>query len=306
MVGTAHLRMGLACNGFSDRPTQRRVASRAGWLQTALRDEFVDVGGHQVLAAGRGGVHVLFVPTFVELTFVYSDLIDTLSVDHRVLTYIPKVTDRSFFGPVERAREALSVMDELGVPAAHVVAWSDAGSVLTELAVLAPGRVLSAVYLGTPGAYRLSGPLDLLARLYTVMPLDRVTLDQVAATAVAWFLGGRLLTSRDLLPRVRALGNVAGYLRFSILPCLMYSSVERIQASTAVSRGSMPVLVVGGRSDRLVGPDEQMELAAAWGGTFVCLENGDHFMPFTSAHDVSQAVTEFLRSPPVLCRLPLP
>lgn len=278
------------------RRAQRDTAARAVSSQRAVSDQLVDVGGHQVLDAGKGEDCVVFIPTFGELAFVYASLLRTMSTNYRVLTFTPRVSDRAPFGPRERAREALAVMDAAGITDAHLVAWSDAGGVLTEMAAVAPDRVRSGTYIGTPGTYRLPGPLAAMAPMYVRYPLNRITLDTVAALVVAWFLGGKRLTTRDLLRHVRNLGPVADYLRFSILPCLMYSSIDRIGTCRALSSGSVPVLVVGGQSDRLVNPAEQEELAHACMGKFVTITDGDHFMPFTAEAVVGREVAQFINS----------
>lgn len=264
--------------------------------QQAISDQLVEVDGHQVLDVGQGEDCVVLIPTFGELAFVYAGLIRTLSTTYRVLTFTPQVSDRAPFGPRERAREALAVMDAAGITDAHLVAWSDAGGVLTEMAAMAPDRVKSGTYIGTPGTYRLPGPLAAMAPIYVRYPLNHITLDAVAAMVVAWFLGGKRLATRDLLRHVRALGPVADYLRFSILPCLTYSSVDRIRTCRALSSGSVPVLVIGGQSDRLVRSAEQEELAQACMGRFVTIADGDHFMPFTAEAVVSREVTLFINS----------
>lgn len=272
------------------------MAKRALSSRQAICDQLVEVGGRQVLDAGQGEDSVVFIPTFGELAFVYAGLIRTMSTNYRVLTFTPRVSDRAPFGPRERAREALAVMDAAGITEAHLVAWSDAGGVLTEMAAMAPDRVKSGTYIGTPGTYRLPGPLAAVASIYVRYPLNHITLDAVAAMVVAWFLGGKRLATRDLLRHVRELGPVADYLRFSILPCLIYSSVDRIRTCPALSSGSVPVLVIGGQCDRLVSSAEQEELAQACMGTFVTITDGDHFMPFTAEAVVSREVTQFINS----------
>lgn len=282
--------------GLPRRRAQREMAARAVSSQRAISDQLVDVGGHQVLDAGKGEDCVVFIPTFGELAFVYAGLIRTMSTNYRVLTFTPQVSDRAPFGPPDRAREALAVMDAAGITEAHLLAWSDAGGVLTEMAAMAPDRVKSGTYIGTPGTYRLPGPLATMAPMYVRYPLNRITLDAVAAMVVAWFLGGKRLATRDLFRHVRNLGPVADYLRFSILPCLMYSSIDRIGTCRALSSGSVPVLVIGGQSDRLVSSAEQEELAHACMGKFVTITDGDHFMPFTAEAVVSQEVAHFINS----------
>jgi pimeloyl-ACP methyl ester carboxylesterase len=282
--------------GLTRRQAQRRMAAHALASQQEISDQLVRRGDHRVLDMGEGDESVVFIPTFGELAFVYADLIRTMSANYRVLTFNPRVSARSPFGPRERAEEALKVMAEAGVADAHLVAWSDAGGVLTEMAAMAPDRVKSSTYIGTPGTYRLPRPLAAIAPLYVRYPLNDITVDAVAALVVAWFLGGKNLATRDLLRHVRDLGPVADYLRFSILPCLMYSSTDRVRSCPALSGSSMPVLVIGGQADRLVSPAEQEELAAAFNGNFITIRDGDHFMPFTAEAVVTRAVMQFINS----------
>lgn len=284
--------------GLTRRRAQRRMAAHAMACQQEISDQLVLRGDHWVLDVGEGDESVVFVPTFGELAFVYADLIRSMSADYRVLTFNPRASDRSPFGPRERAQEALKVMGEAGVADAHLVAWSDGGGVLTEMAAMAPDRVKSCVYIGTPGTYRLPRPLAAIAPLYVRYPLNHITLDAVAALVVAWFLGGKNLATRDLLRHVRDLGPVADYLRFSILPCLMYSSTDRIRLCPDLSDSSIPVLVIGGQADRLVRPAEQEDLAVAFNGNFITIRDGDHFMPFTAEAVVTREVVQFINSVP--------
>ncbi len=266
------------------KSAQPPLIGAARHTQELLDKEMTTRGTRQVLVRGEGPTVVL-VPTFGELGFVYAPLADSLSTGWQVVLYIPAVSTHQLFGPVERAEELVQVLDELGVDAAHLVGWSDAGAVVSAFAHRWPDRVRSRVYLGTPAAYVMPRGLRLLSALYARSALYRVTPDMVAAVLVALLMGGRAMPTRALLPQIRDLGAVARYLKFSILPCLRYPN--------AVPAGC-PTLVAGGDTDRFVKLDHMVRLAQMTGTQFAYIVGGDHFLPWTARDEVTPVVTAFL------------
>lgn len=278
----------------SDRHSARR-RTRLGRLaearhaQERIVCQFTHRDGYELFLGGTGTETVYFLGTFRELSFVYVPLIDALMRSHRVLLHAPIVSRTTRFGPEERAAEALAILNVLGLEQVHVVAWSDAGTALTRLLAKAPARIRSAVYLGTPLSYRRPPGVRSLAKLSERSAVDGLMPQGAAALVVAYFLGGPCLDTRELYPEIRRLGDVAGYLRFSILPCLVHDDVQALSAST-------PALVLGGSRDRLVAHNGPRELANRLGARFVRVPDGDHLFPFTSAAEVIDEVKSFLMS----------
>jgi len=252
--------------------------------QRLVAEELRASGDEQILCRGSGDA-IVCLPTFAELNFVYAPLADALSRSWRVVLYAPRVSYVSPFGPAERATELMAVLDRLGVARAHLVAWSDAGAVVSEFSRRAPDRVLSRVYLGTPAAYVMPRGLRLMSAIYARSGLYRFTPDRLAALLIALLMGSPAMPSRQLYRRIRALGPVAGYLRFSILPCLRYPNR---------AAGDCATLVVGGDADRFVPLDEIRRLAEQPGADFAYVRGADHFLPWTKASEVTATVSAFL------------
>lgn len=266
------------------KSTQPSLVAAAQQAQQQLDSAMTTSRSRRLFSRGDGQT-VILIPTFAELGFVYAPLAEALPDGWRVVLYTPAVSAHEVFGPPQRAEELAQILDDLGVDAAHLVGWSDAGAVVSEFTRRWPDRVRSRVYLGTPSTYVMPRGMRLLSALYARSELYRVTPDAVAAFLVALLMGGRAMPTRQLFPRIRALGAVARYLKFSILPCLRYPN------SVA---GTCPTLVAGGETDRFVSLEQMTQLARATGGRFVLVPGGDHFLPWTSSHHVTQVVWAFL------------
>src|SRR6266508_1899054 len=225
--------------------------------QRLVAEELRASGDEQILCRGSGDA-IVCLPTFAELNFVYAPLADALSRSWRVVLYAPRVSYVSPFGPAERATELMAVLDRLGVARAHLVAWSDAGAVVSEFSRRAPDRVLSRVYLGTPAAYVMPRGLRLMSAIYARSGLYRFTPDRLAALLIALLMGSPAMPSRQLYRRIRALGPV------------------------------------GGDADRFVPLDEIRRLAEQPGADFAYVRGADHFLPWTKASEVTATVSAFL------------
>lgn len=256
--------------------------------QERINEKFVRTGRFDVwMENPDADTTVVFVPTFAELNFVYAPLISALSPNYRTIAYRPAVSAHQRFGPEERAAELRELLDELGIAApVHMVSWSDAGTGLVEFCRATPQLVRSCVYLGMPWKYSLPGGLRQLATLYSRSRLHALTPDILAAGIIATLMGGAKLPSRALLGQIRAIGPVARYLRYSVLPCIHYVTPQL--------NPTCPTLVMGGDADRFVDRADMELLATKLGATFVFVPDGDHFLAWTSQHEVTSAVTEFI------------
>jgi pimeloyl-ACP methyl ester carboxylesterase len=253
--------------------------------QKALLRAFDECEHQHILDRGTGAC-VVFIPTFTELSFVYAPLINELSELWRTILYLPQTSPIAQFGPRERAAELRRILRTVGVREAHIVAGSDAGAVATQFASEWPEMVSSRTYIGTAGRYRMPVGLRLLSRLYTHSSVHKIVPDAWAATLIAAIMGSHEMPSRHLYRPIRALGPVAGYLRYSILPCLEW--VNDVVTSS-------PSLVIGSDQDRLVSLAQSLELARYLGAKHIAVDGGDHFLPWTASRIVNSAVGQFLR-----------
>jgi pimeloyl-ACP methyl ester carboxylesterase len=263
--------------------TSHITAAFAAWQ--SIDSLFKRRGTTELVVRGKGD-WVVFVPTFRQLSFVYMPLMETLADGWTTVLYAPTVSAHDYFGPKERAEELSRVLDIMDIDAAHLVGWSDAGSVITEFAKLESTRVTSRTYLGTPYQFVLPRGLKTLADVYARTSLDRWIPDVVAGSIIAFLMGSQAMPSRCLLRPISQIDGIAGFLKYSILPCIRYvNDVDRCKNS----------LVMAGDSDRFVHIDQMRALAQRLNARYVEISGGDHFLPWTSSVNVISTVREFLQ-----------
>ena len=251
-----------------------------------LEAEMQPADGFRVAIRGSAGPWVVFVSTFAELNFVYAPLVERLARTHRTLLYAPQVSATKTFGPAARAGELVRVLSTLGIDTpVHLVSWSDAGMGALVFSDSCPDRVMSRTFIGMPDRYLLPLALRWPARLVATRSLDRLTPAGMSSFLIALLMGGTKMPTRSLTSEVRALGPVSGYLKHSILPCLLDEPGGRPGPAT---------LVLGGDRDRFVKLEQMRALAHRLAATFLAVPGGDHFLPWTSAEVVTASVTRFI------------
>lgn len=184
------------------------------------------------------------------------------------------------------ARDALGLLDELGVARCAVVGTSQGGFIALRMALLAPDRVDALVLLGTSGvaedpevaagyrqaaaAWREHGPTQELLDLNATICLGR-------HDATEWQAKWRRL-SGDHIDRV------------------LTPLVERDGVLDRVSEIRCPALVLHGSADVAYAVDRARELAEAlpYAEAPVIIDGGAHFLSLTDAEAVNPHIEAFL------------
>ncbi|MBS1862224.1 MAG: alpha/beta fold hydrolase [Actinobacteria bacterium] len=104
------------------------------------------------------GEDVLLVSGLGDDHAVWGEAFDLLAASHRVVSFDNRGIGRSPLGPedftlAEMARDALDVIDAMGVETAHVVGSSMGGAISQELVLMEPERVRTLALVGTWGRY---------------------------------------------------------------------------------------------------------------------------------------------------------
>ena len=156
------------------------------------------------------------------------------------------------------ARASLAVLDELGVPRAHLVAWSMGGGVALHLADLAPDRVASVSLVAAIGVQQAEG-----SGSYAFEHL------KYAALGVA--LGGL----PELVPHFGALGHYGRGRAF----VRNFWDTDQRPLEGVMQRLETPTLILHGRDDFLVPAWAAERSHALIGPSRLELSDFGHFLP---------------------------
>jgi pimeloyl-ACP methyl ester carboxylesterase len=170
-----------------------------------------------VLDSGQGEP-IIFLPMIDQMNFVYARQLEEFKVDHRVLLYEPRLSRTKHFGVADRAREAVDLMDALGIKNAHIVAWSDAGAGAYYMAKTWPERCRSVVFLGLADSYRFPQPIQFLTRMLAYLPLEYTTPSWLLARILSQNLGGPQLKREWVAQRAAKVPQLGRLFKHSVLP----------------------------------------------------------------------------------------
>ncbi|SHG19234.1 alpha/beta fold hydrolase [Geodermatophilus nigrescens] len=226
------------------------------------------------------------------------ELVDLLAAGHRVIRYDHRDTGRSSavfdrvpYAIADLARDAVAVLDALGIERAHVVGMSMGGTLIQLLLLDAPHRLRSATVLCTSalgagladvaGTGELPGPAPELLAYWQTMGGDR---DRAAE--LDWRVEHWRLLSGGVLPvdagwfralEERAMDH-AGSVRGPVAHALAdQSGLDRGAELAAVT---VPTLVVEAPEDPVNPPPHAAHLAAVVGGAgLVTVPGMGHALP---------------------------
>ncbi|WP_305780331.1 alpha/beta fold hydrolase [Nocardia nova] len=184
------------------------------------------------------------------------------------------------------ARDALGLLDHLGIARCAVLGTSQGGFIGLRMALLAPDRVAALVLLGTSGAAedpQVADAYRQAAAAWRELGPTQDLLDMNAAIclgrhdATEWQAKWRKL-SGDHIDRV------------------LTPLVERDSVLDRASEIDCPALVLHGSADAAYPVDRAVELAAALpdAGPPVIVDGGAHFLSLTDADAVEPHLLEFL------------
>ena len=160
------------------------------------------------------GDPIIFIPTVSELHFVYAPQLEEFGKDYRVILYDPELSRRSFVRVSDRAEEVKLLIKHLGVQSAHIVAWSDAGSVAYHLAKTSPELCRSVIFLGLSSSYKYPEPLYSLSQILLRFPIENVVPPGIIARILAKFLGGPEAKSEWIMQRALTIPQLTHFFKY--------------------------------------------------------------------------------------------
>jgi pimeloyl-ACP methyl ester carboxylesterase len=237
------------------------------------------------------GEPIVFLPMVQELNFVYARQLAEFASDYRVLLYEPRLSRRSRVGITDRAAEVLVVMDTLGLPAAHLVAWSDTGSAAYVFAKQWPERCRSVVFLGLADRYRFPQPLQTLMGVLAHLPVEGLIPTFILAHILGHYLGGRQVKPAWVAEGAGQIPQLPHLFKHSILSNLME---HRPRAGEV----NVPSLVLCGTDDALVTVAQVQRMARLLpkAAEAVIVPGGEHFLPYANAAEVNRSMRDFFQS----------
>lgn len=244
-----------------------------------------------VLDSGLGEP-IIFLPMIDQMNFVYARQLEEFKVDHRVILYEPRLSRTKHFGVADRAREAVDLMDALGIKNAHIVAWSDAGAGAYYLAKTWPERCRSVVFLGLADRYRFPQPIQFLTRMLAYLPLEYTTPSWLLARILSQNLGGPQLKPEWVAQRAAKVPQLGRLFKHSVLPQL----IEHQPVAGEVK--DVPCLQICGDDDPLVTVEQARRMASLPVNSreAVIIPGGEHFLGYVNYEPVYKAMREFYSS----------
>lgn len=278
------------------------VARHRDSIDRATRPvELTDGSTVGVARFGRGPM-VVCVPTITELNFVYAPQIEALSDRYELVLYQPRLSRTRRVSLADRVRELVLVLDALEAEPAHLLAWSDAGSVAYRAARLHPGRLASVAFLGLPDQYRFPGPLRWFADALYRYPIGAAVPSAVIGLLLSHFLAGPRIPSGWVFGESRRITGLSALFKHSILPCML-------EHRPVAGPLGLPSLMVAGTRDALVGVDRMRAMARLLGPRCEVrvVAGGEHILPYANPDAVNQSLARFYdRLAPPLCALGRP
>lgn len=271
----------------NDSLVQRADADQNAIEESMRNVTLADSRSLRVFEAGNGEPLLCF-PMVRELNFVYAPQIEALQDIRRVIVYEPRLSQTKHVGIKDRAEEASLLLDALGIEAAHIVAWSDAGSAAYVFAKLWPKRCLSAVFLGLADNYRFPQPMQLLVALLKNLPIEGLVPAALLARILSKYLSGRQVNPSWIARRVRRSPGFPRLFKHSVLPNLTEHQPKRGEVRA-------PSVVICGDDDALVSVDQARRMAALLSGKqdAVIIPGGEHFLGYVNATATNRAIRDF-------------
>lgn len=186
------------------------------------------------------------------------------------------------------AAELAKAMDRLGLTNADIIAVSQGGMIAQYLAIDRPDLVNKMVLAVTLS--RNNDTVESVIRNWIMLTEQGRMREFVVDMAEKMYSEQYLKRYKPFLPLLTILQKPKDVQRFirlakSCLTCNAYEELDKIKC---------PVLVIGGRKDKIVGGQASVELAEKLGCELYMYENLGHAV-YEEAKDFNQRVYEFLR-----------
>lgn len=194
---------------------------------------------------------------------------------------------------VDMADDAVTVLDHLEIPSAHVVGISMGGMIAQELVIKHPERVdklvLMATMPGRPAA--VNADAEVLGNLFSRRTGDQVT--DLAFTLGLLMGPGFAEQNQELVrtfaeTRLKAGSDADAFAR-------QWQAIMRFGAWDRLHEVKAPTLVIHGRNDPLVPfPNGELIASRIPGAELLPLDGVGHFVPLEAPQETFQAVLGFL------------
>lgn len=244
---------------------------------------FADSGDQKIWWEEEGqGEPVLLIQGLGYPAAMWYRVVPGLATSFRTLRFDNRGTARTGVPPGPYTIEtmvgdAIAVLDAAGVERAHVIGISMGGVIAQELVLSHPGRVRSLILGCTHPAGQEAAPFDPDA-LAMLMSRTTMTPEQAAEVSIPFVYAPT--TSRDRIDedfavRMRAPTTPEGYANQLMGAAQYEGSFGRL------GQIRVPTLIVHGRLDRLVNPDNAQIMAGAIPGARVEMLDGASHVFFT-------------------------
>jgi 3-oxoadipate enol-lactonase len=256
---------------------------------------FAEVNGQRIRFddSGGDGAPVLLAHGFLMDREMFAPQIDALAPEFRVITW-----DERGFGETEfdgepfsywdSARDALGLLEHLGIERAVLGGMSQGGFLSLRAALLEPDRVRALILIdtqaGTEDPERLPAYRQMQKTWLEVGPVDELTQTVAGLIIGEPALNERWISKWRELPRasMRAPGD-----------CLF----ERDDISDRLDEISCPAIVIHGTADRSIEMERAEQLCEGLSGCVgvVRIEGASHAANLTHPAEANAAILDFLR-----------
>jgi 3-oxoadipate enol-lactonase len=256
---------------------------------------FAEVNGQRIRFddSGGDGAPVLLAHGFLMDREMFAPQIDALAPEFRVITW-----DERGFGETEfdgepfsywdSARDALGLLEHLGIERAVLGGMSQGGFLSLRSALLEPDRVRALILIdtqaGTEDPERLPAYRQMQKTWLEVGPVDELTQTVAGLIIGEPALNERWISKWRELPRasMRAPGD-----------CLF----ERDDISDRLDEISCPAIVIHGTADRSIEMERAEQLCEGLSGCVgvVRIEGASHAANLTHPAEANAAILDFLR-----------
>ena len=253
---------------------------------------FIEIGGlttHVVAEGPQHGETVLLLHSLGTTLHVWDPQAAALARTHRVVRpdlrgHGLSETPRGDYTMEQLARDALGVLDALGVRRAHVCGISIGGRIAMAMAALAPDRIASLILCDTALEFQ---PAEMWQQR-----MDAVAQGGMAAVADAvmerWVLDQSLPSSKGLR-RMLLRTDPAGYAGCA-------AALRDTRASDVAGRITCPTTVVVGDKDASTPPSAAQAVQGAIPGSeMVTIADAAHIPTFEREAAVTRALSDHLR-----------
>lgn len=203
--------------------------------------------------------------------------LQVIGLDFRGHGRSDKPADAQCYGVLPLARDALALMDHLGIQRCNLLGYSMGSAVALQLVRMAPERFARAVLMGTGDALMGVGPLVIsavLPQLADAVLRDSYPEDLPAHVRAYW----KLVRKSDGHPQAIALAFQGEF------PAISPADVAKI---------SVPILVVSGDSDPVLGQGRTLA-STLLNGQYLEVVGADHFSLAADVAVQDQVATFFV------------